>query len=517
MLLTTSTTAAAFFGTAIAPVPSIFAFAVFLGLLVICDYLLNLLLVFPAICLQHRWTQRQRKGECCCTCCIDMGACCRCWCAAPAEQGDAAPEPLRSRLMARYYGAVHAARWFLLPVCIGSIAWCAVVASDIPSPTSSEVQLLADSHEFSRWNAWRRELIDYDLQEGGAEMQVVWGLEAADTGPLTDPETWTRLMPDRAFDPSSEAAQLYLRDFCARLGTDRPFAYVPEGQRCVFQRFDDWLGEAWDGPRASCGGATALPVPPASFHGCARQFADERGDWFEMLFYGGKLQVLVERAQTYARWNSPLDDLRDSWRAVEAYMEGEREAAPAGVGAAYHSSEDFHWYDTNSQLQKSAYQSALIALCVSAAVVLLSSRSLRMTALALVSIAFVLVAVAACTVAMGWELGFLESICFGILIGLSCDFAIHMCHAYCDHDPAGDATRHERARGAVTHIGPPILSSALTTFATGVVLIFTQILFFQQFGVVLMLTMVLAMGGTFVVFIVLVDTVGPARPGHRFM
>ena len=49
------------------------------------------------------------------------------------------------------------------------------------------------------------------------------------------------------------------------------------------------------------------------------------------------------------------------------------------------------------------------------------------------------------------------------------------------------------------------------------VLIFTQILFFQQFGVVLMLTMVLAMGGTFVVFIVLVDTVGPARPGHRFM
>ena len=78
-------------------------------------------------------------------------------------------------------------------------------------------------------------------------------------------------------------------------------------------------------------------------------------------------------------------------------MEGEREAAPAGVGAAYHSSEDFHWYDTNSQLQKSAYQSALIALCVSAAVVLLSSRSLRMTALALVSIAFVLVAVAACT------------------------------------------------------------------------------------------------------------------------
>ena len=30
---------------------------------------------------------------------------------------------------------------------------------------------------------------------------------------------------------------------------------------------------------------------------------------------------------------------------------------------------------------------------------------------------------------MGWELGFLEGICFAILIGLSCDFVLHMARA----------------------------------------------------------------------------------------
>ena len=132
----------------------------------------------------------------------------------------------------------------------------------------------------------------------------------------------------------------------------------------------------------------------------------------------------------------------------------------------------------------------------------------------MVSIAYVLTAVTACVVAMGWELGFLEAICFAILIGLSCDFVIHFVHAYC-HE-RGDVSREDRARFAVVSMGPSILAGASTTFSAGVVMFFCVISFFQKFGLVLLLTMAHAVIACFVVFIALADTLGPNRPTRLF-
>ncbi len=45
----------------------------------------------------------------------------------------------------------------------------------------------------------------------------------------------------------------------------------------------------------------------------------------------------------------------------------------------------------------------------------------------------------------------LESICFAILIGISCDFVIHFGHAY-NHLP-GDTSKQERTKFALIHMG----------------------------------------------------------------
>ena len=80
--------------------------------------------------------------------------------------------------------------------------------------------------------------------------------------------------------------------------------------------------------------------------------------------------------------------------------------------------------------RRTAYGSAGIAIGASALVILLSSRSLVMTVFSVMSIAYVLASVTSMMVAAGWTLGFLESICFAILIGVSVDFVIHFSHAY---------------------------------------------------------------------------------------
>ena len=104
----------------------------------------------------------------------------------------------------------------------------------------------------------------------------------------------------------------------------------------------------------------------------------------------------------------------------------------------------------------------------------------------------------------------LESVCFSILIGVSCDFVIHFSHAY--SSLPGERSRHERSKFAVIQMGPSILAGAFTTIAAATVMIFTVISFFQKFAQILFYTVIMATVGAFVVFITLSDTFGPSRP-----
>lgn len=142
--------------------------------------------------------------------------------------------------------------------------------------------------------------------------------------------------------------------------------------------------------------------------------------------------------------------------------------------------------------------------------VFISSRSFVLTLFAGISIAYVLVAATACLVGLGWELGFLESILFAILIGISADFVIHFGHAYTMYP--GEVNRHHRSHFSVTHMGPSILAAAFTTFAAAIVMIFTEITFFSKFAVMLFMTIIHSTIGCFVVFLVLCDCFGPAEP-----
>ena len=139
MLLTTTTTAIAFFGTAICPVAPILCFAVFCGLLVVFDYILCVLLVFPALCI---YDARRESRNCCCRCI---------WCfgernsesqeSDDTDDLDATPSLIRRILMAFYDYVLHPARWVLLLACIAALVVSAVYAASIEMPTSADVRL----------------------------------------------------------------------------------------------------------------------------------------------------------------------------------------------------------------------------------------------------------------------------------------------------------------------------------------------------------------------------------------
>lgn len=199
MFLTTLTTAVAFFATAICPVAPIKMFAVFCGLLIIFDYIMNVLLVFPALCIYDKELNMKGPKEVnCCITCTCFGLLARkngsneaTECTDDAkidvendtEDVEKIELNLIRRILLAYYRALHFLRWPLFILSIAAIALTAYFASGLELPTSSDVRMLDDSIQFEKNYLWRQNLLSEVLEKaGGSQAYLIWGVKAADTG-----------------------------------------------------------------------------------------------------------------------------------------------------------------------------------------------------------------------------------------------------------------------------------------------------------------------------------------------
>jgi hypothetical protein len=306
-----------------------------------------------------------------------------------------------------------------------------------------------------------------------------------------NPASFFQLKLDSSFDPSSEEAQLYLLGFCNDL-FDREFAAkIDADYSCPLQKFDMWLKEQSNATSPDdiyvehCSGASGIPVAHDQFHPCIVSWTREVGE-MSILSRNDKVEIIFFPFNSRVRYDNQYDELDDEWKLIEKWMDQENMQAPSGVSRAFFSSEDFWWYDTNGQMLLTAFSSAGIALAAAAAVLLLSSRSFILTIFSTLTIGYVLVSVTAMLIGIGWTLGFLELICFAVLIGVSAGFVIHFSHAY--GALPGDVSREERTKHASIKMGPPILAPAFTTIASAIIMLFTEISFFQKFALILCFT-----------------------------
>ena len=267
-----------------------------------------------------------------------------------------------------------------------------------------------------------------------------------------NPESWSQLVLDDSFDASSVEAQLYLRDFCTELFS-QDFAYPPsENFTCPINDFDEWLGSqaVADEPdniyKDECAGVSGLPLPPDNFNPCLIAWSSVQGDT-RILSYKDRVQIIHFEFGVGVRYDSPHQALHDEFVKIESWFNAQSSEAPTGVKNPVYSNFDFWWYDTNGQMLSTAYGAAAIALAAAAAVILFSSRSFVLTLFSILTIGYVLTSVTAALVSLGWTLGFLESICFAILIGVSVDFVIHFGHAY--SKKKGTVSREERTKFAL--------------------------------------------------------------------
>jgi len=517
MALTTSTTTVAFFATCICPVPPILCFAVYCGLMIMFNYILNILFVFPALCLYDIWLEEGSTLFL-----IAMDAKKR---LAPVNVDKAdiedpdtkKPEKLSliHRILKKYYSLLHRFNWYIFGAAIVAIGACCYASSSLSLPDSAEVRLLPEDHPLENHFSWSPLLVSSSLFSSGSNVQIVHGLKAGDTGKQNDPDTLSKLLLDEDFDPSSQDAQMYLRDFCDRFFQEDFVKKTHSQYECAINQFESWLAyessldivsEEYD---INCNGASKLPLPEDDFDSCIIAWSKLHENR-EVLQENGKVRIMTIDALATVGSKSPTTEIKDEWNKFEDFFVEESNNAPEGVNKAFHVSAIWWWFDMNFQMLSTAFGSAGVAVGFSAVVVFLSSRSFSLTLFSAGCIVYVLTAATASLVSLGWELGFLESVCFAILIGISCDFVIHFGHAY--NHLKGNVPRETRTEYAVVHMGPSILAAAVTTFAAATVMLFCQVVFFTKFAMILLMTILHATIGSFVVYLVLSDLFGPAEP-----
>eukprot|EP00529_Nitzschia_sp_RCC80_P008933 CAMPEP_0113459858 /NCGR_PEP_ID=MMETSP0014_2-20120614/10681_1 /TAXON_ID=2857 /ORGANISM="Nitzschia sp." /LENGTH=1179 /DNA_ID=CAMNT_0000351479 /DNA_START=293 /DNA_END=3829 /DNA_ORIENTATION=+ /assembly_acc=CAM_ASM_000159 len=451
MFLTTLTTAIAFFATAICPVSPIKMFAIFCGLLILFDYILNVLLVFPALVIYDKAmiasAKRLARGEVSkpsrWMCCVSCG--CFGLCGPKAKmhqlddledavdgQGVTASKFIRTpsremsleveeaeeraehsasfiqKIMLGFYSYLHFLRWPLFVICIAAFSVCIYYATLLKPPLSSDVRLLNDDVMYEQAYVWRQYLLSENLQKiGGARAYMIWGVTPADTGDQNNPASWTQLVLDENFDMSSAEAQLYMRGMCDEIFVQEFATTVNDEWLCPLAVFDQWLKDQAASPSAediylkNCASASSLPVPRDSFDACISSWAQSTGET-SILSRSEKVQIIFIPFQSRVRYDDFFDVISDEWQLIEDWMSTQNSDAPEGVSRGYFNNIDFWWWDTNKAMLNTAYTAAAIALGCAAAVILFSSQSLILTIFSTLTIGYVLAAVTAMLVAIGW-------------------------------------------------------------------------------------------------------------------
>lgn len=362
MLLTTSTTGVAFFATCITPVPPIFTFALFCGLMVIFNYILNCCLVFPALCLYDKWliggskncliasfrkkrVQKQETDE-------------------PAIPRESEEEniSLIHRTLGAFYEILHRFRFQILVIFAACVAVSTYFASTIKLPENSDVRMLPSRNIFEQHYDWSRLLLSSELIVGSSTVRVFWGLKAADTGDHRNPYTLTTLELDDTFEPKSKDAQEYLKDFCERFW-ENDFVQEPttsssnvDAYKCPINAFEDWLIEQAALPLEAkhpnyiedCDSANSLPMDEDYFHSCFTTWIKSPGsDGIytdrNTLSREGFIKIMWCEVRTPVRFTDPLFTIDKGWKKYESWFRDETLNAPPGVNRSFHSGPIWWW------------------------------------------------------------------------------------------------------------------------------------------------------------------------------
>jgi len=407
-------------------------------------------------------------------------------------------------------------------ILLGPMLW---QVSGIAPQTNPE-QFLPDSHPFQRFFDANAEF-DTSNEDATDQISLVWGFESeplntAGVNMLFDASFLGRANYRSDFTLDAPA-QLAILGVCGELQVEPiVFAEFDSATSITTKKYSCWIAafkehrEAYNLSFPVADDATlAILEWREAMIATGSQFVWDRDLGYHLDSGNVTLRWTRLRANSLINRRSrlPANELRVHYQQWEDFVESINVNAPASLGNAMQIAQgegpQNKWI--YMVLQELYVRMALVGigtgLGIASIVLLLATRNLVVAALCIVTIGAVLVCVIGCTVAMGWQLGSVEALCFMTLTGFAVDYVVHLAHSYMQSHAH---TSLDRAHTALQEMGISVFWGMATSFVASLVLATCQLQILAKFGLFFMLTIIFAYFWSVLFLMPLLATLGPS-------
>ena len=509
MLVTSLTTASAFFAGISSDITAIKCFGIFAGTSILTNYLL-MITYFPAVVALHeKWIMKYREGQesLDAPLTVELAADKTKTMAAPTAQdmsenreasgriNSQGPQEQESlcilqvidfpcSLAASVLNAINRfsskcfERW--LPFVVIKFYWIWIflligltagflcvnfVKPGLQLPESDELQTFASSHTLENYNFNYKSFFRFE-QSGSMSIELIWGIKPADNGNFFNPDDKGTLEFDESFgDLFTPDSQRFLHSLCTSVQKQSFFGAFVGESGCPIEGL---ITACTAGPDPCCGKNASFPFPTNVTKTCLFKYAStgrESGVLFDPKSETVRgFRMVVFTKQPFTTAFSIIDDL---FNEVNAWFKTEisKDTTPDGLKNGWAGSFGFRFYGLQTGLSEGTYSSLGISVAVSFVVMLLTTLNILISIYAIVTIIGTIAITIGSLVLAGWQLNILESIVMSVAVGLSIDFTMHYGVAYRLAPERGN--REKRVCHSLVHIGSAITMAALTTFLTG--------------------------------------------------
>ena len=360
--------------------------------------------------------------------------------------------------------------WITLLVCLTVGFLCVnFVKPGLQLPNTSDFQVFSSSHPLENYYLNYKSYFRFtsSQQSGGMWLELFWGIKLEDNGNHLNPDDYGTLQLDENFDKSSlfsSAGQKFLRSLCQSIEKQPFFVTFPSSDTCPIEAF---IKTCTSPGTACCGVNASFPFPADTAEGCLRTALSMPSSAGVGLLFDQQGKVIGFHLQiiTGQPFTTSFTVMDDFWKKVTDWFDKEMAKAPTGLENGWVGCWNLDFYALQMGLSEGTYSSLGISVAVSFGVMLFTTLNIFISIYAIITIIGIISITIGCLVLAGWQLNILESIVVSVAVGLSIDFTMHYGVAY---TLAPDKSqRDSRVRYSLKHIGSAITMAALTTFFTG--------------------------------------------------
>ena len=353
--------------------------------------------------------------------------------------------------------------WVVLLVCLTAGFLCVnFVKPGLQLPESKDFQVFASSHSLEQYSLKYKSFFRFE-QSGSSSIELIWGVKPADNGNYFNPDDKGTLEFESNWDDIfTPKGQQFLLSLCESAKNQSFFRAFGGNRGCPINALKT-LFKSGSVPNCS---SHSFPYPRDVTKRCLLGYAmsgHETGLLFDSKTNDVKgFRLVIFTNQPFTNAFSVVDGL---YKQVTSWLKDELSEAPPGLQSGWVGSWLFNFYGLQIGLSQGTYSSLGISVAVSFFVMLLTTLNIFISIYAIITIIGIISITIGSLVLAGWQLNILESIVMSVAVGLSIDFTMHYGVAY---RLAPDKNQREsRVRYSLVHIGSAITMAALTTFLTG--------------------------------------------------